>query len=283
MKHFGVMLIVLTFPFSIFSAFEDMESGPRPEALGGAFTAISDDVNAIHFNPAGLFLVREKQLTAFYKKPYGVVNNATFNAVLPTSYGTFGFSFQSIYVKGEETNINGESLGEKTLENEMALTVSYGGSLNKDLSYGCNVVGYQLTQARFGTANTFGIDIGVLADIYDRWRLGFFAHNINSPQLGSEKKHNLPRLLSLGLSFSPFNGVTSSVDLSKEVGKDTRFAFGQEFSILKNLTLRAGVSTEPIRASFGVGLSVQNFLLDYSVVTHEVLPLTHIFGLTYKL
>ncbi len=283
MNHLKIIVLSLAFPFLLFSAFEDMESGARPEALGSAFTAISDDANAIHFNPAGLFFVTERQLTAFYKSPYGVVNNATFNAVIPTSYGAFGFSLQGIYVKGEETNIEGESLGEKTLESEKAVTLSYGNALNEDLLFGCSIVGYQLTQTRFGTANTFGVDLGLLADIYDRWRLGFFAHNINSPTLGAEIKHNLPRLLSVGVSFIPFDGVISSIDLSKEVGKDTRFSFGQEYRIMENLVLRAGVSTEPIRASFGIGLSFKRFVFDYSVLNHEVLPMTHIFGVTCNL
>ena len=283
MKFSKCLVLLLLVPFLLSAAFEDMESGARPEALGCAFTAISDDANSIHFNPAGLSFIQEIQLTAYYKNLYGIVNNATFNAVFPASFGTLGFSFQNVSVKGEETNINGESLGEKTLESENTITLSYGKALNEDLSFGCNLIGYQLTQTRFGSANTFGVDLGLLADIYDRWRLGFFAHNINSPTLGEENRHNLPRLLSLGISFTPFKGVTSSIDLSKEVGKDTRLCFGQEFQILKNITLRAGLSTQPIKASFGIGLLIKNIEIDYSVLNHEVLPMTHIIGVSYSM
>lgn len=283
MKFAKCIVLSLFVPLLLSAAFEDMESGARPEAVGGAFTAVSDDASAIHFNPAGLSSIGEMEFSALYKNLYGIVNNGTFNFVLPTYLGTVGFSFQNIFVKGEYTTVDEENLGEKTLESEKAITLSYGRALNKNLSFGCNFIGYQLTQARFGSASAFGVDLGFLANVYEKWRLGFFTHNLNSPTLGVEKKHNLPRLLTLGLSFTPYDGVVSSVDFSKEVGKDTRLSFGQEFRILEGFTLRAGLSTLPVKASFGVGFFIRNFEIDYSVVNHEVLPLTHIFGVSYSM
>ncbi len=277
-----IVLLIALVPVLLFAAFEDTESGTRPEALGGAFTAISDDANAIHFNPAGLSYVKKTEFNGFYKSLFGVVNNGTFNIAFPTNFGTVGFSFQSVSVKGEYTDRVGNELGKKRLESETVIAFSYGKALNEDLSFGCNLTRYHLTQERFGSAGTFGIDIGFLANVYERWRLGFYTHNINSPCLGLEKKHNLPRLLSLGISFTPYDGVISSVDFSKEVGRDTRVSFGQEFRLLDGLVLRAGISTQPVRASFGAGFLIKNLNLDYTVVNHEVLPLTHIVGVGYS-
>ncbi|MBU0599357.1 hypothetical protein KJ997_01065, partial [bacterium] len=49
-----IILIILIFPTSIFAAFEDKILGSRAQGLGGAFTALANDYNAIYYNPAGL-------------------------------------------------------------------------------------------------------------------------------------------------------------------------------------------------------------------------------------
>ena len=38
----------------VHGAFEELNIGARPQGLGGAFTAISDDANALFYNPAGI-------------------------------------------------------------------------------------------------------------------------------------------------------------------------------------------------------------------------------------
>ena len=42
------------------AAFLKIGTGARPEAMGGAYTALADDVSALHYNPAGLSSVLKK-------------------------------------------------------------------------------------------------------------------------------------------------------------------------------------------------------------------------------
>ena len=57
-------------PPSLHAAFEEIGAGARPIAMGSAFTAISDDPHAIHYNPAGLAQIRRGELTAGYGRLY---------------------------------------------------------------------------------------------------------------------------------------------------------------------------------------------------------------------
>ena len=46
------------------AAFVDFGSGARPIGFGGAFTAIANDANALHYNSAGLVQSKTTQLHA---------------------------------------------------------------------------------------------------------------------------------------------------------------------------------------------------------------------------
>ena len=265
--------ILLAYSFS-HAIFEDMESGARAEGFAGAFTAVADDPCAVHFNPAGLQQVDRIGLYTFYQLLYGGVgdnlHNATLNAAIPLNsrIGTLGVSFQEM----------GSSLS-----SERALTVAHGFALLKDLHFGYGLTAYNVAMKTLGQAFAFGVDVGLHARLYRRWNIGFFAHNLNMPQVGIDQRTYLPRLLNLGLAYIPTPGIISTLDVSQEVGQQMRVAVGQEFQIIENLlTLRAGVQTAPVRMSFGLGTGTRNIHVDYALVTHPDLPLTHNLGLNIR-
>jgi hypothetical protein len=263
------LLVVLSLSFGIF---EDLESGTRAEGMAGAFTAVADDACAIHYNPAGLSQLHRISVYTYYKLLYGGLGENLHNGALngtiplPNRFGTVGISLQDMGF---------------VLDNERCLTVSHGFGLFKDLNFGYSLAGYSIGMKDLGQAFAVGIDVGLHARLYRRWTVGFFAHNLNMPQFGKDDKTYLPRLLDFGIAYTPVTGITSSLDAAKEVGKATRIAFGQEFQIVENLlTLRAGVQTEPVRFSFGLGTGTGNIRLDYALLTHADLPLTHNVGLS---
>lgn len=59
-------------------------AGARPLALGGAFVAVSDDENALFYNPAGLATLWRPGLTSFYSTQYDVIG-----------YGALGLSLRN--------------------------------------------------------------------------------------------------------------------------------------------------------------------------------------------
>ncbi|MCR4295735.1 MAG: type IX secretion system membrane protein PorP/SprF, partial [Elusimicrobia bacterium] len=59
------------------AAFEDLGAGARAPGMGDAFTAIADDVYAIHYNPAGLGLLERPQLGTSYAVLYPGLQDAS--------------------------------------------------------------------------------------------------------------------------------------------------------------------------------------------------------------
>jgi len=270
-------LLLLFVPVApVRAAFEAWGSGVRPQGMGGAFTAIADDPSAIHWNPAGLAQMERGYVTTFYQRLYGGVDglhSLSLDLACPLHWGTVGLSLQ-------EAGFD--------LDKERAFTFSHGFPLTKDLAFGYNLVLYDLWQERFGSQTAFGLDLSLRATVYKRWQLGCFFHNMNRPEMGNIARYQLPRLLNAGVAYEPFPGVTTSVDLSKEVGYATKVRVGQEFGIIENLlTLRAGVESQPqqfgVRYSAGLGLLVKGVRLDYALVSHEILPMTHQIALGHGL
>ena len=54
------------------AAFEFKPPSARPVGLGGAFTGLANDLNAIDYNPAGLRLIPGFQFSSAYTNLYGV-------------------------------------------------------------------------------------------------------------------------------------------------------------------------------------------------------------------
>ncbi len=55
------------------AAFLDIGFGARPMGMGGAFTGLSDDANAIFWNPAGLARLQNSQLTFMHTRQFGLI------------------------------------------------------------------------------------------------------------------------------------------------------------------------------------------------------------------
>src|SRR5262249_34097773 len=87
--------------------------GARPMAMGGAFTAVADDVNAIFWNPAGISLYRSNQVTFEYSPLVvgGSISQIGYSQPLYAA-GNFGVGITNV-TSGSvpETDINGSEIG----------------------------------------------------------------------------------------------------------------------------------------------------------------------------
>lgn len=278
MKKFLFVVILFLSSKALFPAFEDFKTGARPEALGGAFTSLATDHNAVFWNPSGLSELEKPEVFSVYKRLFGIVNNFTFTSAVPSRWGNFAFTIRESSVKGNYTDVNGNIIeSNAVLEAERAFIFSQGFHLIKEVSFGYNILGYQLKNIRFGDYYSLGIDIGMLMEVYKRWRIGLFYHNLNSPLIGSEYKHQLPEEVSVGLSYMPFKSVVTLLDIEKQLGYDINVKMGTELTVIKEfLIIRGGIETEPIQFSLGFGTGYRHLRLNYAFRIHTELPFTHL-------
>lgn len=257
-----IIVIKLLWFHNSIAQFELLEIGAKPVSLGGAFTSLADNSNAVYFNPAGISQIPFREVSFFYSPaPFGLTELAygSVNYIEPTSFGVFGLS--------------GKTYGFE-LYKEITITASYANNFRKRIHFGANLNYYHLAIKNYGTASTFGIDLGFLAYLTDIIRWGFAAFNLNRPHVGSQKD-KLPQVYRTGVSVQPRHDLNFLLDIEK----DTRYVMsvksGIEYILYDMVNLRTGIGTAPVRFSGGIGFNYSLFEIAYGFNTHQELGITH--------
>ena len=77
------------------AAFLKIGAGARPTAMGGAYTALADDANALYWNPAGLVRLEKREFSASHAEMFESTRLDFLAYAHPTSQGTFARSAAS--------------------------------------------------------------------------------------------------------------------------------------------------------------------------------------------
>jgi hypothetical protein len=184
--------------------------------------------------------------------------------VLPTSEGTFGF---------------GASRFGFELYKEVRAAISFARALSDDLKGGITVNYYNLSIQNYGSASTFGIDVGLLVDIVDNVQWGFVALNVNAPAIGAAKE-KLPQVFATGVAYTPFKGAGVYTSVSKDLRYPVEVQVGVEYEFVEMIAIRAGTSSEPSTLNAGMGIHYSFARLDYAFTSHTELGITHQFSLS---
>jgi len=256
-----IIILVLSFRVS-YSQFELLDVGAKPISMGGAFTSLANNSNAVYYNPAGISQLPFREVSIFYSPaPFGLkeLANGSVNFVEPTKFGAFGLSAKTY---GFE------------LYKEITATLTYANNYNRKIYYGANINYYNLKIQNYGSASAFGIDIGAMAYLTDFLRWGFSAFNLNRPSIGTQND-KLPQVYRTGLSVQPRTDLNFALDVEKDTRYTASVKAGIEYTLYDMISLRAGIGTEPTKFSGGVGFSYSLFEVDYGFYNHQDLGLTH--------
>jgi hypothetical protein len=234
--------------------FMKMIPGARPSGMGGAFAGISDDVNAIYSNPAGLAMSGSKEVTASYTKWALDMNDAYIGMSYPIGEkNAFGFavnymSFGSFVPTDDSGNIDPSA--ESALYDQ-AISLVYSRKIISNLSIG--VAGKQIVEklsSYQGSSQAF--DIGAIFAVNEGLSLGLSALNF-SPGIEIDSTLNkMPMVIKAGAGYRPLKGLLLGLDVDKPSDGDMQFRAGAEFNFKNVLAFRAGYDGG---MTFGLGLN----------------------------
>jgi len=136
----------------------------RGTAMGGAFTAISDDENSLFWNPGGLAQVK-KNIVSFSNTTYFV--GTSYQDVSAAFYtglqGTFGLRLMVLNYgdEGVTTIQAPEGTGERYSAMDLSINLTYSRYLTNQFSFGATAK--YISQRIWNTSsNGFAVDLGVL-------------------------------------------------------------------------------------------------------------------------
>ncbi len=249
---------------------------PRAVAMGEAFTAISDDVNALHYNPAGLGTLERQELALMYNKFVGDVTQQWAAYALPTKrFGTLALGFNMLRVKPFPSYSDSDVLLGTVKASDMAATVGYAKEVGSLKRVSLGVAGkYIRSELASYTTTAVAFDAGALVrygreGVYEtQWRLGGAIRNIGPSMRFIEEAFPLPRSVHLGVArMAPLPHPLEDIRYGLSVegvwpNDDLPYVnTGIEIRLVRELALRAGFRSNQdagLGVSAGLGFTSLN-------------------------
>ena len=240
-----------------------MEGGARVMALGGAATALTEDVWGAS-NPAAWATLPGRAFSFFAGQAFGLsaLRLGAFHYAEPTRYGAFAggartFGFEDF----RETHFNaGFARGFRL-------------GTSRRLFLGTNARYVHVVQGGgYGSAGTVGLSLGALVSVLPAVTFGAHATNLNAPSLSTEMgAEELPHTLALGLSYTPDERLLVLLDAFKDIDRPLSVRAGVQVLPVEALALRAGITTQPTRFTAGLGLRTGRLRAGLAAEQHQAL------------
>jgi len=270
MNRACVGLLLLGFSQELVAAFQEGAPGPVAAGMGNASVAVSGSLWGISANPSLLSERRETSLSiTFSPHRFGLSELAAGGLlhVCVTPVGVFGATIS-------HTGF--------ALYREIVGSIAGGWQVLPGLQAGVSIRYFHLAIEGYGTDQAFGVQLGLLAILTTKLKLGFSASNLNSPVIG-EGRERLPQVYRTGISFQPVSDLEIAIDLLKDIHYPLELHAGFQYKFLSMLALRAGTAVEPSLFSAGVGMWFSDVSFDYAFTHHSVLGITHHLALNIAL
>jgi Flp pilus assembly protein TadD len=261
-------------------------SGARALAMGGAFTAISDDASATYWNPAGMSQLVRKEITLMQSTLFADTKLDFYSYVHPskkggsawglsmTKLGSAGFEKVNVTVDpNTQTYTSYENAGSFAVE-ESALSWAYGRKVVDRVAIGTALRKVTRT-VDTSSDDAMLMDLGLLVDSKNNSRrYGFTMRNVYS-KISGDTEDSYPLVLRFGVSDYFFKKrLLMSLDVDKNIDSDIGYHVGGEFKFTKRFSGRFGVQGsqgEGVRETdVGFGYGWKSIIFDYSMGLAEL-------------
>lgn len=277
--------------------FLNLPIGARAAAMGGAYTAISEEASAIYWNPAGL--VQISKLSALFMR-------TAYVADINYQYAAYAhrLSHDSVIAASalitdigaiDQTDISGNKLGTFTPQDQV-FTLSYSKAIlefsdrEKDISMGVSVK--HINSKIVNKASSFAGDFGIMVYNFTAlpYRLGVMFTNFGQGLKYDTESNPLPMKLKLAGAINPFKNFMIAGDVVFPKNNKPNFLLGTELNSRPNeltkLSIRGGLNSQLLNDglsgfSFGLGATLNFFSLDYAFTPMGDLGTSHRISITF--
>jgi len=266
--------------------------GSRAIAMGETFTGIAEGINSIYWNPSGLALIDEREVSAMHIEWFQGIRYEYFAYAQPLEKmkGAIGASLNYLYMGGIEKRDDEGSSPQEAKAYDMALNLAYAIPYSNRLSLGINVKVIKSFIVD-ESAHAFACDIGGLYGINKNLKFGLSVQNLGTKMKFIDEADPLPLVVKIGTSYSFLystrldkNLLLLALDINFPYDNNINTHFGTEYkiSLFDNLEfgLRSGYKTNTDLGGLagfcsGAGLLYKSVGIDYAFVPYGDLGNTH--------
>jgi hypothetical protein len=193
----------------------------------------------------------------------------------------FGYRGFSLYAEGSFINLPSEDEFSGTY-GEFSANFGYSFSPVEGMRLGASLSYYQINNPRpdVGNRSSFGLNLGASFKVYEFWKVGIFAKNLNSPEIGG---FPLQTFVGSYISFSPREDITTALGVLKDQYGPVNYGIGGEWKMAEILKILASVRYDGRVPSYfaGLSLNVRYFQFINLFQIHPDLPISYHVGFSW--
>jgi hypothetical protein len=257
-------------------------AGARSVGMGGAFVASMDSPLGSLWNPAGLSVLSQNQVSLETSRLFESTSMHALGFAMPSQrLPSFGLSIFNLRSGDfERTNDLNQSLGTFD-ESDLAFLLTASKNLTRQLALGVTA---KVVQQSLDEQSAVGVggDVGVLYDISPSIRVGASVLNVGGPTMKFRAvDETFPVEFRMGVAIRLLDGRgLVSAEFDHRGGPGATLRTGGEFWVAHGLALRLGYDDTAPTGGFSYEISPA-FRFDYGVSNHD-LGVTHRVGLSHR-
>jgi len=265
MKYYIKLIFLLLLVIS------NISSGQIPPGAAfigsGQSNLYYNSIWSVYSNPSAL-LLKGNFSSGFYYSPSPFGMNELSNYFGAIGYG---FSFGTVVIGYKNYGFE--------LYKENEFRINYSRNINR-LFLGISVKLYRISIVKYGSILNYNADFGCTYKL-DNISFGFSTTNL----LRNRKNKLLyaPLILQTGITINPLDNFIISAAIYKEDIFPISYRVGFEYNFFNIIFLRTGFITYPGSYTAGIGIKYYHFEINYAIINHQQLGLTHQFDVNFKM
>ncbi len=271
MRFFYTILLLLFLSISLKATQPYQPVGAKALSMGGV-SLLPADFWSVFNNQAGLASQTNLAFGFAYDSYLGLDKNLSLKSgafVLPTNSGTFGLSL----------NYYGYSA-----YNEQKIGLAYGKSLGEIFDVGIQLDYLSVNIGNdYGSANAFTFEIGILAKLSESLQIASHIYNPFMVKLGKINPEITPAVFKIATAYKIDNEILMLTEYEQSINAHGIFKIGMEYHLIEQLFIRAGLATNPNLFSFGLGLNINGFNIDFGSSYHQILGFSPKAAIYYRI
>lgn len=256
------LVVVVLMHFSLAVKAQDVTfSGASSLALGGIKSVERNHLSVLT-NPAGIASIQSPGIAFTYACPYNLqqLSDRAVSAVLPSQWGHFSLLFAQSGYSLSRFNRYG-----------LAYSRTFGRIVAASFQF--NGVSHFIQES--GTSHGFFSTAGLQFFPSKAVIIGFFIQNVEQSQISyPEQSDLLPVIYAVGLEWKPQHVLSMFLEMEKDQEFNPLYKFGMELRPIDLLKIRGGLTNNPIKMSFGIGLTWKFIEMDVGLSHHQQLGIT---------
>lgn len=264
MKFLTLLIVVISINAN--AQLTNSVSGARSAGMANASINLTD-VWAIDNNVAGLSEAEGTNIGVFTQNRFGMTgfNTVSFVGAHELEFGSAGISMKRF---GDD------------LYNETSLGLGFAHKLDF-ISLGAKLNLLQVSIQELGSKQSVALEVGGIVHVNDELVFGLNIYNFNQAKLATYNDERFSTVLKAGVTYHPYEKLYATIETEKDTEYKHNVKAGVEYYVIDKLAIRTGFTTLNRLSTFGLGLKLTKFQVDYAINYHSQLGISNNLSLNY--